>query len=74
MFISAYQVDFNLPVLDSRMFIIEYLEMHAGAISELVCGFASVRARFHSLKLVDYLPVQIHKPYNNLHFYVNRKV
>ena len=42
------------------------VQMHAGAISKLY-GFACVQAIIHSLKLVDYPPVQTHKPYNNLH-------
>ena len=33
--------------------------------SKLLYGFASVQAIIHSLKLMDYLPVQKHKPYNN---------
>ena len=41
--------------------------MHAGAISKLLYGFASVRAIIHSLKLLDYLPVHTHTPYKNLH-------
>ena len=39
--------------------------MQAGAISKLLYGFASVWAIIHSLKLVDYLLVRTHKPYNN---------
>ena len=31
-------------------------------------GFASVLAINYSLKLLDDLPVQTHKPYNNLHY------
>ena len=31
----------------------------------MVCAY--VREINHSLKLVDYLPVHAHKPYNNLH-------
>ena len=42
--------------------------MHAGAISKLFYGFAGVRVIIHSLKLVGYIPVHPHKPYNN--FYV----
>ena len=41
-------------------------EMHAGAISKLWYGYLSVRAIIHSLKFVDYLPIQTHKPYDNL--------
>ena len=37
--------------------------MHAGVISKLLYGSASVRATIHSLKLADYLTVQTHKPY-----------
>ena len=34
----------------------------------MVC--ASVRAIIHSLTLVDYLPVQTHKPYSNYHLFI----
>ena len=62
------------------MFHIRYLTMykvhnamHAGAIRKLLYGFAHVRGIIHSLKLVDYLPVHTHKPYNNLHLeFANR--
>ena len=54
------------------MFNVNYLamhkvQMHTEAISKLLYGVASVQAIIHSLKLVDYLPVHTHKPYNNLH-------
>ena len=53
------------------MFFINYLtmykvHMHAGAIIKLLYGCAYVREINHSLKLVDYLPVHTHEPYNNL--------
>ena len=37
------------------------MQMHAGAISKLLYGFASVREIIHLLKLADYLPVRTHK-------------
>ena len=37
--------------------------MNASAIGKLFYGFASVWAIIHSLKLVDYLPIQTHEPY-----------
>ena len=57
---------------DIPMFYIKYLtmyelHMHAGPIRKLLYGCAHVREIIHSLKLVDYLPVHTHKPYNNLH-------
>ena len=57
---------------DIQMFYIKYLtmyklHMHAGAIRKLLYGCAYEREIIHSLKLVDYLPVHTHKPYNNLH-------
>ena len=60
------------PLSDIRMFYISYLtmqkvHMHAGAIRQLLYGCAYVREIIHSVKLVDYLPVHTHKPYNNLH-------
>ena len=54
------------------MFNVKYLamykaQMHAGAISKL---FVRLYGKIiHSLKLVDYLPVQAHKIYNKL--YIN---
>ena len=58
------------PFSDIRMFYIRYLtmhkvNMHAGAIRQLLYGCAHVREIIHSLKLVDYLPEHTHKPYNN---------
>ena len=47
------------------MFNFEYfteVHMHASAVSKLLYGLASIRAIIHSLKLVDYLPIQRHKP------------
>ena len=41
------------------------VQIHADAISRLLCGFASVWAIIHSLKLVDYLPLHRQKAYNN---------
>ena len=41
------------------------VQMHAGAISKLLYGFASLLAIIYILKLVDYLLRQTHKPYNN---------
>ena len=60
------------PLSDIPMFYIKYLTMHkvyihAGAIRQLLYCCAYVREIIHSLKLVDYLPVHTHKPYNNLH-------
>ena len=54
------------------MFFIRYLtmhkvHMHAGAIRRVLYGCTYVREIIHSLKIVDYLPVHTHKPYNNLH-------
>ena len=47
------------------------VHMHAGAIKQLLYGCAYAREIIHSLKLVDYLPVHTHKPYNNLHMVLN---
>ena len=54
------------------MFYIKYLtmhkvHMHAGAIKQLLYGCVYIQEIIHSLKLVDYLPVHTHNPYNNLH-------
>ena len=60
------------PLSDIRMVYIRYLtmhkvHMHAGAIKQLLYGCAHVQEVIHSLKLVDYLPLHTHTPYNNLH-------
>ena len=57
---------------DFRMFYIRYPtmhkeHMHPGAIRQLLYGHVHVREIFHTLKLVDYLPVHTHKPCNNVH-------
>ena len=57
---------------DIPMFYIKYLtmhkvHMHAGAIRQLLYGCAYVPETIHSLKLVDFPPVHMHKPYNTLH-------
>ena len=40
------------------MYIMHKMQTHEDEISKLLNCFASVRAIIHSLKLVDYLPVQ----------------
>ena len=45
---------------------IHKVQMHSGAISKLVCGFACVRAIIHLPKLVDNPAVWTHKLYNNI--------
>ena len=62
------------PLSDIPIIYIKYLTMHkvrkhAGAIRQLVYGCVYAREIIHSLKLVDYLPVHTHKPYNNSHLY-----
>ena len=57
---------------DIPMFYIKYLtmckvHMYAGAIRKLLYGCAYVRELIHSLKLVVYPLVHVHKPNNNLH-------
>ena len=44
----------------------KYFTMHTGAIRNLLYGLCAYTGDNHSLKLVDSLPVQMHKPYNNL--------
>ena len=73
LFKSRYQDDISssiAPFIDVPMLKLKYLAMHrvhvhAGAISKLVYGFASIRAITHSLKLVNYLLVQTNKPFDN---------
>ena len=54
------------------MYNIKYLTVHkvhthADTIRKFLYGCVLVREIIHSLKLVDYLQVHTHKPYNNLH-------
>ena len=46
---------------------VQKLYMYAGAIRQLLYGWAHVREIIHSLKLVDNLPLHTLKSYNNLH-------
>ena len=60
------------PLSDIPIYYIKYLtmhkvQMHAGARRQLLYGYAYVLEIINSLKLMDYLPVHMHKPYNNLH-------
>ena len=41
----------------------------AAAISKLLYCFASVWGIINLLKLMDYHPIQMYKPYSNLHLY-----
>ena len=43
------------------------VQKHAAVIRKLVPGCLYVQEVIHLLKLVDYLLVHTHKPYNNLH-------
>ena len=45
------------------------MQMHASAIGKVLYGCVYVREIIHLLKLVAYLPVHTHKPYNNLHLF-----
>ena len=65
---------FIAPLNDMPMFYIKYLTMHKVHMHAGANGCAYVREIIHSIKLVDYLPVHTHKPYNNLHlnlYYIN---
>ena len=57
-------------MFNTKYLTMHNVQMHAGAISKLLYSFASVRALTQSLKLLDYFPVQTHKPYNSLHVIV----
>ena len=46
------------------------VQIHTDAISKLLYGFVSVKVMIRSLKLVDYLPLQSQKPYNNLCLFI----
>ena len=66
-FASVRAFKFIASLIDILMFYIEYLtmykvRMHAGAIRKILYGCAFVQAIIHSLVLVDYLPLQTHKP------------
>ena len=51
----------------TRYFTMHKVRMRDGALRQLLYGCTYVREIIHSLKLVYYLPVHIHKPYNKLH-------
>ena len=58
--------------IDIPMFYIKYItmhkvQMHAGPIRVIVCFVLLDGEIILSLKLMDYLPVQTHNPYTNLH-------
>ena len=60
------------PLRNIQMFYIKYLtkyklHMHDVAIRKLLYGCAYLQEIIHSLKLMDYLPVHTHSPYNSLH-------
>ena len=74
-FISKGEIQLLIvPLSDIRMFCNRFFTIHkvhvvhAGAIRQLLYGCTHVWEIIHSLKLVDYLPVHTHKPYNNLLF------
>ena len=49
---------------------IHKVKMHTGAIRKLLYVVCVCTGDNNSLKLVGYLPVHTHKPYNNLHFFI----
>ena len=67
---------FITPLSDIQIFYIKYLtvynvHIHAGAKRKLLYVCAYVREIIHPLKLADYLPIHMHKSYNNLHIDVS---
>ena len=68
---KPYNNQLITPMSDIPMFYIKYLtmHMHACAIRQLLYGCAYAREIIHSLKLMDYPPVQTHKQYNNFCLY-----
>ena len=66
------------PLSDIHMFYIKYRTMykvckHAGAVRKFLYDCTSVRDIIHSLKFVDYLLIDTHKPYNSFK-YQNYKI
>ena len=59
----------DIPISNVKYLKMYKVQMHVGTISMSLYGFASVRDLIHSLKLVDYLPLQTRKPFNNLQLY-----
>ena len=64
------------PLSDIPIYYIKYptmhkVQMHAGARRQLLYGYAYVWEIIKSLKLMGYLPVHFHKPYDNLHLLQN---
>ena len=67
---NFHLTDIISPFIDISMFNIKYLamyniQMHAGAISKSLPGFAGLQVIIHPLKLVNYLPVQTLKQFIN---------
>ena len=60
----------NFPMIDIPMFNLKYLENAQSANAywyneQVIVWFYVCASVLHSPKLVDYLPVRTHKPYNN---------
>ena len=58
------------PLNISRYIKCTCMLVQSGAIRTLLYVCAYVQEIIHSLNHVDYLPVHIHRPYNNLHLYL----
>ena len=56
----------DIQMFDAKYCAMDKGQMHADEIITLLYGFAPILAITHSLKLIDYLLVQTHKPYNNI--------
>ena len=55
----------DIPLIYIKYLTMHKVHMHAGVIWQLLYGCAYVREIIHSLRVVDYLPVHTHIPYNN---------
>ena len=53
----------DIPMINVNYLLTHKVQIHAHVIRKLLYGFASVWAIIHSLKLVDYPPVQTHKSF-----------
>ena len=52
----------DIPVFYFKHLAMHNMQIHAGAIKNIVNDVCVHTATIHSLKLVDYLPVQTHNP------------
>ena len=64
----------DIPTFNIKYIAMHKVLMHAGSISILLSGFASVWAIIVSLKLAHYLHIPTHKPYNDFSLFCGQYI